>query len=334
MLICRAVSVRALTARCTIGSMVTGIRYSAKQLGSRLDLHTLQIFLTAVEKGSLSEAAACEHLVVSAVSRRIADLERIVGIPLLERRHGGIVPTSAGRELADHAIELKRALKRIEEGLHAHRSGLCGEVHLHASSSSLLDRLPAEVAAFMALQPGVDVRVKELDSVRVVHNVLKGDAHIGVCSSYVSARGLQTLPYTKSPLVVVAPPGHPILKHASVSFEETLQYDQVILQDGDTFSALLLHMQSVASRLGIPMRSRVRVANIGVACRFVEAGTGIAIIQEASARLFAHALKLPIIMLSDEWAATRHDICIRNEASLPPAARHVFEYLKANSCAT
>jgi DNA-binding transcriptional LysR family regulator len=314
-----------------IGRMATRTRYSAKHLGARLDLHTLQIFMTAVETGSLSEAAVSEHLVVSAVSRRIAELERVAGTPLLERRHGGIVPTSAGRELVEQARDLKAVLERIEERLDAHRTGLRGEVRLYASPASLLDRLPAIVAAFMAQHPGVDIQIRERDSMQVVRSVHEGVAHIGVCSSYVPARGLSTFPHAGSPLVVVTPPAHPLVAHESVCFKDTLQYEHVVLHGGDSFSALLLHMQSCANSLGVPMRVRVRVENFGVVCRFVEAGAGIAIVPLPSAQLYASALNLSIVALRDEWAASRHDICIRSDAELPPAALHLVDFLKADA---
>jgi DNA-binding transcriptional LysR family regulator len=306
------------------------IKYSAEQLAARLDLHTLQIFLTVVDAGSLSEAAAREHLVVSAISRRVAELERVVGVDLLERRHDGIVPTSAGLELVEHVRELLRVLERIDEGLGAHRAGLRGEVRIHVCTSALLDRLPAKLTAYLAAYPGVDIRVKELDSVQVVRGVREGHAHMGIYSSYVATDGLQTFPFSNDGLAVVAPAGHPLARRKSVRFEETLPYEQVVLQDGETFSALLVHMHGMAGRCAAPMRIRLKVKTSGAACRFVNAGLGIAVLRESSANLYAPALNIAVIRLREDWASLRHDICVRDAGILPAAARRLIEDLRAD----
>lgn len=304
------------------------MQYSARHLAARIDLRSLQIFVSAVQGGSLSEAAATEHLVVSAVSRRIAALEELFGTPLLERRPGGVVPTAAGRDLIRHAGELKLVLERMDQSLGAHCAGIRGEINLHASTSAMMGTLPSIVAGFMAANAEVQINVKEWDSVQVVRSVENGSAHIGVFSSYVDAAGLETMSHTSTHLAVVASPGHPVCSRQTISFEETLEYDHVVLQDGDTFSALLLHMQDIASRFALPLRVRCRVATFGAACRFIQAGAGIGILPADVAGVFAGPLQLTLVALSDPWAAIRHDVCIQKDAALPTAARHFLECLR------
>jgi len=55
----------------------------------RHDLTTLKIFVPVAECGNLTRAAECEHLAVSAVSQRIAELEERVGRRFRSGRRGG-----------------------------------------------------------------------------------------------------------------------------------------------------------------------------------------------------------------------------------------------------
>jgi DNA-binding transcriptional LysR family regulator len=304
---------------------------SVPGLAARLDLQTLQIFLTVAETGSLTEAAVRGHLVVSAVSRRVAALEQLLGTTLLERRHDGVAPTAAGRELVERIHELSLVLERMQEGAEAHRAGLRGEVRVHANTSALLDRLPGRIASFLAMHPAVDVRLKEWDSAQVVRSVREGVAHVGVYSSYVPAQGLETFTLTETRLVLVAPEHHPIAAAKAVRFEDTLQHDYVVLQDGESFSALLTHMHGIARRFSAPMRIRIKAASVGAACRFVEAGLGITLVPATSASLFSGKLRLVEVELLDDWAAIRHDICVREEAALPPVARRLVEHLRSGT---
>ena len=51
----------------------------------KLDTHLLEIFVSVVERKSLTQAGRDMHLVVSAVSKRMDELERHVGRTLLKR---------------------------------------------------------------------------------------------------------------------------------------------------------------------------------------------------------------------------------------------------------
>jgi len=302
---------------------------STKRLATQLDLRTLHVFLTVAETGSFTEAALREHLVVSAISRRIANLERLLGAKLVERRRDGVVITSAGRELAERAKTIGQVLAQMQEGLHAHRAGLRGEVNLYSSTSALLDKLPARMASFMRSYPGVTVVLRECDSGHVVRSVRDGSAHIGVYSSYVKATGLQASPYFQNRLVLVAAAGHPVAKKGSVRFEDTLKYDYIGLGDGDTFNALIAHMQTIMRKLSAPMRIRIRAGSLAACCRLAEAGIGIAILPATTARLFAEVLDIVTVDLRDAWASIRTDVACRDENALPPAARKLFDHLRA-----
>ncbi len=84
-----------------------------------LDITTLRLFLAAVEEGNLAKAAEREHIAISAISRRISDLEARWGVQLLERHDRGVVPTAAGKGVVAQIREalgvFTKMLREIEE---------------------------------------------------------------------------------------------------------------------------------------------------------------------------------------------------------------------------
>lgn len=84
----------------------------------RLKLHDVRVLMSVVEAGSMNKAA--ERLATSqpAVSRAIADLERALGVRLLERTPGGIQPTQYGQAILKRGLavfdELRQGVKDIE----------------------------------------------------------------------------------------------------------------------------------------------------------------------------------------------------------------------------
>jgi DNA-binding transcriptional LysR family regulator len=90
----------------------------AERIGRRIKPRDLHLLSVVVEHGNIAKAA--ESLAVSrpVVSRTIADLERILGVPLFDRSVHGVEPTLYGRALAKRSVaifdELRQGIREIE----------------------------------------------------------------------------------------------------------------------------------------------------------------------------------------------------------------------------
>ncbi|MBB5915652.1 DNA-binding transcriptional LysR family regulator [Nocardia transvalensis] len=71
-----------------------------------LDLAAVRAFVTAVDEGQFSHAAAMLGISQQAVSKRVAKLEAQLGAALFDRVPAGIAATAAGRRLLPHARSL------------------------------------------------------------------------------------------------------------------------------------------------------------------------------------------------------------------------------------
>lgn len=74
----------------------------------------LEAFVFSARTGSFSAAAAALHTTQSAISKRVAEIERMCGAAVLHRTPRGLELTQAGRQLAPLAAEAQRLLVRIE----------------------------------------------------------------------------------------------------------------------------------------------------------------------------------------------------------------------------
>jgi len=73
------------------------------RIGRRLSPRDLHVFLAVIEEGSMAKAAARLAVSRPVVSRAIADLERALGVPLLDRGPEGVTPTRYGEALLHRA---------------------------------------------------------------------------------------------------------------------------------------------------------------------------------------------------------------------------------------
>jgi DNA-binding transcriptional LysR family regulator len=88
------------------------------RIGRRMKLHDLHVLMAVVQAGSMSKAASLLNTTQPAISRSIAELERTIGVRLLERNAQGVEPTQYGRALLKRGVavfdELKRGIQDIE----------------------------------------------------------------------------------------------------------------------------------------------------------------------------------------------------------------------------
>jgi DNA-binding transcriptional LysR family regulator len=88
------------------------------RIGRQMKLHDLHVLIAVVQAGSMSKAAALLNTTQPAISRSIAELERTIGVRLLDRKPLGVEPTEYGRALLDGGAavfdDLRQAVKNIE----------------------------------------------------------------------------------------------------------------------------------------------------------------------------------------------------------------------------
>src|SRR6195256_6032390 len=88
------------------------------RIGRQIKLHDLHVLMAVVQTGSMNKAAALLNTGQSAISRSIADLERTIGVRLLDRPPQGVEPTEYGRALLDGGTavfdDLRQTVKNIE----------------------------------------------------------------------------------------------------------------------------------------------------------------------------------------------------------------------------
>src|SRR6185369_2832750 len=160
-----------------------------------LDPVSLQHFVAVCEEGNIARAAAREALVASALSKRIAALEAEVGVALLARRRRGVEPTPAGQALLARSREVLAGLDQLRVELGAFGAGVQGSVRVFASPSVLAERLPDDIADFVARHPGIRLGLDERISPDIVRGVREGSADLGVLWDLIDLAGLQVLPY-------------------------------------------------------------------------------------------------------------------------------------------
>jgi LysR family nitrogen assimilation transcriptional regulator len=130
-------------------------------LGVGMDIRQLRYFVGVLEAKSLNKASVLLHVAQPALSTQIRNLERELGVKLLDRHARGIAPTKAGERLGQHAYQLLRQVDRVRDDLSGYASAPSGDMVMSVAPS-----IPRSVTAAIAERcrrefPDVQLRIVE-----------------------------------------------------------------------------------------------------------------------------------------------------------------------------
>ena len=291
-----------------------------------MDLSSLEILIAAIEEKSLSRAAERVHLVTSAASKRISELERRLGTTLLRRHGRGVEPTPAGAMLYQQAKAILRNVAQARQSLAAFASSGVPNIRLVANSSTVLQFLPADISAFARKVPAARVDLVEAFSYDVPRMVADGQADIGIYHAEHPSSGVASMPYRTDRLGLVVPVGHPLSQRTSLRLNEALDYDFLGNFPRHSLDEFLTLAGASISR---PLRVRAQVSNPEARCAMVREGMGLAIMPEGIARNYEARLGLVVLPLTDAWAARQLYVCVRDPEALSPQAGALLAHLLA-----
>ncbi|MND51386.1 HTH-type transcriptional regulator CysL [compost metagenome] len=292
----------------------------------RYDLTSLDVFIAVAETLNLTHAANLRHLAISAVSKRISELEELAGAPLLIRRARGVELTPAGQSLLYYARQVRQTLQNLDAELGEFAEGIKGHIRIHAITSAISQFLPKDVTDFAELYPLIRFDIEERVGTDVVRAVAEGRADLGIIASQTAPQGLQTLPYRSDELVLVVPDGHALASSTSARFSEVLEHEMVGPHRESSVYGLLTRE---AEALGMPLKLRIRISSFDCICRMAAAGMGVAVLPRSVVKPYQRSLKLKIVRLDESWAARDLQLILQSYDAAAPTLRTFIDSVRA-----
>lgn len=292
----------------------------------RYDLTSLDLFITVAQERNLTRAGRIKHLAVSAISKRISELEAQIGSPLLIRNARGVDLTPAGQSLLFYARQLKQTLAQLDSELGEYASGVKGHIRIHAITSALSQFLPQDVAAFAALYPQIKFDIEERVGSAVVRAVADGRADLGIIASQTPAQGLETLAYRRDELTLVVPAGHALAQRKRVTFRDALEHEFVGPHLESSVHSLLTRE---AEKLGMDLRLRIRISSFDCMCRLVSNGLGVAVLPRSVVSQYQRSHALKALTLDEPWAERSLLLALRKYDAASPTLRTFIDHLQS-----
>ena len=167
-----------------------------------------------------------------AVSKQIAELAKIVGVPVVTRDRNRLYLTPIGIRLADHARQALGQLDRAAFDIDAMTSGVSGSVSVGVVSSVAPMLLPRTIALFKRSTPQANVSVFEGHFVELLPQLETGKLDLLIARIWQpqELEGIDQMQLFSEPVVVVAGRNHPMGQTEDVKWADVASYPWILPQ--------------------------------------------------------------------------------------------------------
>ncbi|MFD1881403.1 LysR family transcriptional regulator [Paracoccus pacificus] len=285
-----------------------------------MDLELLRTYKAIAETGSTIGAAERLGLSQSAVSRRLAQLEQVLNLPLFLRDRGRLIPTRESRHIEAQMLLLVDQGDRLAARAAELRSGNAAQIALRvAVPISLMQSLiPQILTEFLAKHDRVQVELHFGAYDTIERMLIDERAEIGFLRMPIQRPGLRSLPVIKAPTVVVMPHDHPLAAKPVVSPQELSRVPLILL---GRMRAPRREIDELFFDKGLRPNVRLEVHSVMAACALAAQGLGVTLVNGLMAEDFRH---LPIAIRPLNEAIVHRFAFATNEAMPMSAAAEAF----------
>ena len=245
-----------------------------------IKLDQLRTFATVIDLGSFSAAAERLRLSQPAVSLQVRQLEKRLGVRLIERVGRRATPTAAGTELIDHATRIDAAVSTALDGMAAHASGALGRVRIGTGATACIYLLPPALRDLRRRHPSLEITVRTGNTADVLKSLEENTLDIGFVTLPAPGRMFEVTPVLEDSFVAIdAADGDPLPKTVTPA---VLAKRPVVLYEAGGNTRRVV--DEWFARAGIALTPVMDLGNVEAIKELVGAGLGCAVLPGSAVR--------------------------------------------------
>lgn len=259
----------------------------------KLNLRQIEVFRAIMLSGSISGASKLLYVSQPAVSRLISYTEQRLGLLLFQRIKGRLYPTPEARRLFAEVGAVYQSVQRVNEVAENLAENRIGQLRIACSPNIGQSLMPSAVAIFCQRFPEVRIVLHTLLPSMMLQGLLTQQVELGVTYMPVAHPSLEMRPLYKNRIMAVLPANHRLVSRAEVAIHDLIDEPLVGYSSDIPFGQLVHQMFGSEQRQPV---SRVEVQQAHVACAMVQAGVGVALIDEMTIKgpIWSNVVAIPV----------------------------------------
>jgi DNA-binding transcriptional LysR family regulator len=235
----------------------------------------LKLFRDIAQMRSISRGATLHEISQSAASQYMQEMERRLGVSLLDRTTRPLALTPAGKLFFELCRDVLRREEQFQLQLDNLKELVEGAVRVASIYSIGLSEMSRLQDEFAARFPHAQLHVDYLRPDKVYEAVMADQADLGLVSYPVGTKDLAVIPWREEEMAVAAPPSHPLAKKtvlvpADLNGQEFVGFDEELM--------IRRELDHFFREQGIEIQLAMQFDNIQMIKEAVALGSGISIL--------------------------------------------------------
>ncbi|MBR2675139.1 MAG: LysR family transcriptional regulator [Mogibacterium sp.] len=292
-----------------------------------MDFKQIEAFVNVVRYKSFSKAADASFFTQPTISTHIQNLEKELGVKLLNRKSRSVEMTAQGATFFKFAVEMINARARAIDAISESSKNVEGILEIQTSSIPGVTFLPDYLSEFKETHKLIQYYVSLSDSQNVLENILDRRGEIGFVGELINNVAIESHLVFSDKSVLIAPKSYGL--GDTISLEDSFKYPFIWRETG---SATRRNFEEAAAKIGVDrndIRFAALVDDLDALARTVEAGLGVSIISENVAQTLKGRVSVSSITNFDD-SRSFYMIYLKN-SSLSPAAAAFAKFVKSKS---
>ena len=238
-------------------------------------------YLDAIEiHKHFGKAADACHVSQPTLSAQIKKLEEQLGLTLIERHPRNVMLTSAGIALTEQARKVLKSAKEFEAAAKNLADPLAGDLHIGLIPTLAPYLLPHIMPALTKAMPNVQLYLYEKQTKVLLKDLDNGDIDILILPWLDDEmRRFEHYQLLDEPLVLAAPPSHPLNAKESLALADLKNETILTLEDGH---CLRDQAMGYCFTAGASEDDRFKATSLETLRHMVASGSGITLLPKLS----------------------------------------------------
>jgi LysR family transcriptional regulator, hydrogen peroxide-inducible genes activator len=260
-------------------------------------LRQLRYFETLARTKHFGMAADQCAVTQPALSMQIKELERELGVELVERRGNTIAVTPAGQEIAARAEAILSQVRELSDYARQHHGVLTGTLRLGIIPSVAPYLLPDILTEVTKHYPHLDLQIRETQTGALVEELLRGELDAVLVALPVEPPHLETMPLFEDRfLIAVQSQAAPDWSKSDLR-TRIGQERLLLLEEGHCLRDQALQFCQIAN---MQARKALGAASLTTIMQMVAAGHGITLLPELCAKTEVDRQRVALIAFPEE----------------------------------
>lgn len=200
-------------------------------LGEKITLRQMQIFLAAVESRSFMRAAEKLSLTPPAVSMQMSRLAECLGAALFVKEGRSVQPTEVATALVPYAERMVETLREAVQVVEALQGRIDNQVRV-AMVSTARNFGPQLMQEFRKRHPEADLQISIANREGVIHALETGKADVALMGRPPGRVEVTEYQFAKHPYVLISHPDHPLARSRRIRRADLVRMPFLVRESG------------------------------------------------------------------------------------------------------